>query len=36
MSHLLVLCGDEALAQGESAEPDMRMTRWNNIPTSKL
>ena len=35
MSDLLVLWGEEARAQGERAEPDMRMTRWNNIPDSK-
>ena len=30
--HLLVLCGEEALAHEDSAEPDIRITRWNSIP----
>ena len=31
-SHLLVLWGEEARAQEDRAEPDIRITRWNSIP----
>ena len=31
---LLVLCGAEARAQEDRAEPDIRITRWNNMPVS--
>ena len=33
---LLVLWGLVALAQGDRAEPDIRMTRWNRRPWRKL
>ena len=31
---LLVLCGLVALAQGERAEPDIKITRWNKRPAN--
>ena len=31
-SHLLVLWGEEARAHEDSAEPDIKITRWNSIP----
>ena len=31
---LLVLWGAEARAQEDRAEPDIRITRWNNMPAS--
>lgn len=30
-----MLWGEEALAQDDKADPDIKITRWNNIPNQQ-